>query len=174
MYFHTTAFEYKKPPYFIPVSVIIKNITLSFPSTCLSNVDNFSLTDEVAPVNSKTISNIIFSYVWWPLGLIKEILIKNNLTTEKYIFDEDGFNTHYYLEENSKVVNAQRYIHQPYYRGDIKQEYTEDTAKTVVINAKKDTLYTSSLNDFVFIDGDSVTTTLNMFELPLQKYAIKE
>ena len=60
-------------------------------------------------------------------------------------------------------MNVQRYIHQPFYRGDIKQEYTEDTAKTVVINAKKETLYTSSLIDFVFEFCDSVTTTLNIF-----------
>ena len=34
-----------------------------------------------------------------------EASVTKDFITEKYVFDKDGFNTYYYLEENGKVVN---------------------------------------------------------------------
>lgn len=91
-------------------------------------------------------------------------LVTEDTNKEKYIFDSERNCTAYYLEENGVVTTAEQYEYVPYWKGTTAQ----DDPKSIVTQAKKDTLYKTALNSFIFAEGDTETTTLDQFNNALK------
>lgn len=102
-----------------------------------------------SPIN-QMISEYSISYTTYYPTTVSD---KNGIV-EYYHFNNEGRNTAYYLEENSKVVKAEKYEYVRY-------------QKDKVTMAKKDTLNKTSYNNFSFVVGDYQDTILDEFNNPV-------
>ena len=78
-------------------------------------------------------------------------------TKEKYVFDLDKELIAYYVETDGVVTQAEHYEYVPYYVGKIKQE----NPRAKVSYANKNSLYKTSLENFVFSEEEGYVATLN-------------
>lgn len=128
-----------------------------------SLINNFSVEEYTSALT--LVSQIQITYSPSSTLPVSNVIIKENLTKEKYCFDSNGFNTEYYLEENGYVTMAEKYQYTPYWIGSVAQA----DPKRVVISASKSSLNSTNLSSYVFETGDTVTTTIDQFNKPIKQ-----
>ena len=132
------------------VSVVVKNIS-----------DYDQLSKEDFAISNQDVSNIT---VFCAKENGNYATITDDAEVEKYVYNEDGVMTEYYVEQGGRVVKAERYEHVPYWKNGVAQTYPHK----LTVKAKKSSL-TCSLENYTFVDGDSERITLNQFEQPISK-----
>ncbi|MBQ4061165.1 MAG: hypothetical protein IJD46_03975 [Bacilli bacterium] len=128
-----------------------------------SGINNIS--KDSCSLESNAFSIIELTYSPTETLPVERVVIKNNLTKEKYCFNENGFNTEYYLEENGYVTKAEQYQYTPYWIGSVAQT----DPKKVVVSALKSSLNSAALSTYIFQAGDTVTTSINQFNKPIKR-----
>ncbi len=138
--------------------------------THYSTVDDISL-DSISTGSNKFISQCMIAYV--PSGSypITNTTVTENLTMERYFFDNGGNCTGYRkalfdsASQQYLVSEAENYTHNPYWIGSEKQS----DPKEVVISAAKSSLNITALDSYSFVAGDTETTHIDQFNNPTLK-----
>ena len=136
-----------------------KNV-ISYLGSGIENIDYYTLdsSDEWVLVD-----RVLFERFYFVGILVKMNIVRENSKEEYYTNGDSIYE--YRLIENNVVVDAERYEYIPYWS---KMNANEDP-KEVVIKAKKDTLYITSVENFLFEKGDTVTTYLNEYNKPRKR-----
>ena len=88
--------------------------------------------------------------------------MRNGKVAERYYFNAVGYLTEYRVEEDKVVTKAEKYLYVPYWIGSGEQP----DPRKVTTKADKTCLYTTTLDNFVFVDGESKEDWLNQFNMP--------
>ena len=105
-----------------------------------------------------------FSFVQNDNSTMNYVTISTDKSKERYYFNSDNNLKEYRLEEGGVMSKAEQYVYNPYWKGSTKQS----DPKVITTSTTKESLRGKTLTNFVFIAGDTETTTLDQFENPLK------
>ncbi len=127
------------------------HIELTYNSNLLALLTQSSMAEKIAH-GHVTDGKVMLSKLWIEYGENKTT-IREMISAEKkeeYRFDTNGNCREYLVEENGKVVKAEQYDYEKYARDNTQY-------------AKKDSLYKTSLAQYSFVAGESISRTLNEY-----------
>ncbi len=107
----------------------------------------------------KPISKYTLTFTKNSFSEMDNVLVETEKQREKYVFDLNKNLKGYYLEEDGLVTKAENYEYQSYWS----EKAEKNDPRKVTVQAKKESLYTKSLENYTFVAGDSERTTLNQF-----------
>ena len=110
------------------------------------------------------IDTVYFSFIQNNNSTMNYVTISTDKLSERYYFGADNNVKEYLLEEGGEMSKAERYSYTPYWNGSSKQS----DPKVIITSTTKESLRGKTLTNFVFIAGDTETTTLDQFENPLR------
>ena len=148
-------------PLSITENISKEKSVLAYNNIGLNKIENYSLeTDENG--DNLILDSLSIDYVLNASGeYVDVVTISNEHQRERYYLNYRNL-YEYRLEENGVVVKAQKYDYVPYWQGSEIQE----NPREVVINAKKSSLFTTDLDNYIFVEGEEKTTVLNEHNMP--------